>query len=201
MTIWLLSSNGHHGILLFDPKLLHGRSCPDKRWHGLSSDVPGLLLSTHGWISRRNWPWSLDYHLLGTFPQLKPQIHICTNPPMTCFENCHPYLEHMDIQDVTIEMNLMAIFEKHHLNLSGHHTRHSHLTLFSTHSHLYVHCTSYKLDVSPLKHLAIMLIICGCQTWMKWPGMPGTVITFPVRGAGVVILTLFQPQTPIFGFH
>ena len=114
MTIWLLSSNGHHGILLFDPKLLHGRSCPDKRWHGLSSDVPGLLLSTHGWISRRNWPWSLDYHLLGTFPQLKPKIHICTNPPMTCFANCHPYLEHMDIQNVTIEMNLMTIFEKHH---------------------------------------------------------------------------------------
>ena len=101
MTIWLLSSNGHHGILLFDPKLLHGRSCPDKRWHGLSSDVPGLLLSTHGWISRRNWPWSLDYHLLGTFPQLKPQIHICTNPPMTCFFSVpwahgHPGCHHRD---------------------------------------------------------------------------------------------------------
>ena len=33
---------------------------------------------------------------------------------MTCFANCHPYLEHMDIQNVTIEINLMAIFEKHH---------------------------------------------------------------------------------------
>ena len=41
---------------------------------------------------------------------------------------------------------------------------------------------------------------------MKCPGMPGTVITFPVSGAGVVILLFgpklspfFGPKTQIFG--